>query len=250
MVALRMIAQKHGLKLIEDAAQAHGATLETIPAGALGDAAGFSFQSHKSISCGEGGALTTNDEQVFERVYALHNVGRARVDGGRWEHLTLGWNCRPTEYQAAVLLHRLTLFERQQARRAENFQLLRRLLIDTTCFQPLALRPDVSRHGMYMFALRYFPEHCGQLAFEDFLAALGAEGAPVYRAFSATISDQPAIATLRDKHPDYVRVLPTPVADAAATNTAYIAHQVFLGSTRDMEDIAAAVRKVQAHFSK
>jgi dTDP-4-amino-4,6-dideoxygalactose transaminase len=250
MTALRAIAQKHGLKLIEDAAQAHGAALDIGPVGALGDAAGFSFQSHKNIPCGEGGALTTNDEQVFERAYALHNVGRARLGGGRWEHLTLGWNCRPTEYQAALLLHRLTLFERQQARRAENFKLLRQLLADTPCFQPLALRPGVERHGMYMFALRYHPEHCGGLPFEDVLGTLGAEGAPVYRAFSTTISAQPAIARLMEKRPDYVRVLRTPVADEAATNTAYLPHQVFLGPAHDMEDIAAAVRKVQAHFRK
>jgi len=250
MAALRVIAQKHGLKLVEDAAQAHGAALEIGPVGALGDAAGFSFQSQKNISAGEGGALTTNDEQVFERAYALHNAGRARLGGGRWEHLTLGWNCRPTEYQAALLLHRLTLFAGQQARRAENFQWLRRLLTDTPCFQPLASRPGVKRHGMYMFALRYHPEHCGDLPFEDFLSHLGAEGAPVYRAFSSTISGQPAITGLREKRPDYVRVLPTPVADDAATKTAYIPHQVFLGPARDMEDIAAAVRKVQAHFNK
>ena len=250
MAALRAIARKHDLKLIEDAAQAHGAALDIGPVGALGDAAGFSFQSHKNIPCGEGGALTTNDEQVFERAYALHNVGRARIDGGRWEHLTLGWNCRPTEYQAALLLHRLTLFERQQARRAENFQLLRRLLADTPCCQPLALRPGVTRHGMYMFALRYYPEHCGGLPFEDFLGTVGAEGAPCYRAFTTTISSQPAIAGLIEKRPDYVRVLPTPVADEAVTNTAYIPHQVFLGTPRDMEDIAAAVHKVQAHYSK
>jgi len=250
MAALRAIAQKHGLRIIEDAAQAHGAALDIGPVGALGDAAGFSFQSHKGIPCGEGGALTTNDGQVFERAYGLHNAGRARTGGGRWEHITLGWNCRPTEYQAALLLHRLTLFEDQQARRAENFTLLRRLLADTACFQPLELRPGVSRHGMYMFALRYHPEHCGGLPFEDFLVSLGAEGAPCYRAFSATISSQPAIARLMEKRPDYVRVLPTPVADEAGTNTAYIPHQVFLGPSRDMEDIAAAVRKVQAHFTR
>src|SRR5260221_4029219 len=100
MTALRAIAQRHGLKILEDAAQAHGAVWESGPVGSLGDAAGVSFQSSKNLNCGEGGALTTNNEQVFERAYALHNVGRARLGGGRWEHLTLGWNCRPTEYQA------------------------------------------------------------------------------------------------------------------------------------------------------
>src|SRR6266436_30882 len=86
MTALRAIANKHGLKIVEDAAQAHGAIWESGPVGSLGDAAGFSFQSSKNLSCGEGGILTTNDGQVFERVYSLHNAGRARVNEQRWEH--------------------------------------------------------------------------------------------------------------------------------------------------------------------
>src|SRR5205814_8103747 len=127
MTALRVIADKHGLKIIEDAAQAHGATRESGPVGSLGDAAGFSFQSSKNLSCGEGGALTTNDEQVFERAYSMHNVGRSRIGGSRWEHHTLGWNCRPTEYQAALLLHRIQKFEHEQAMLHKNFKILRQL---------------------------------------------------------------------------------------------------------------------------
>jgi dTDP-4-amino-4,6-dideoxygalactose transaminase len=143
MTALRAIATKHGLKIVEDAAQAHGAALESGPVGALGDAAGFSFQSSKNLSCGEGGVMTTNDEQVFERTYSMHNVGRPRIGGGRWEHVTLGWNCRPTEYQAALLLHRFKAFKRRQAIRLKNVQVLRALMADITSLTPLSVRPDV-----------------------------------------------------------------------------------------------------------
>jgi dTDP-4-amino-4,6-dideoxygalactose transaminase len=114
MTALRAIAARHGLKIVEDAAQADGAVWESDPVGALGDAAGFSFQTSKNLNCGEGSALTTNDEQVFERAYSMHKAhkaGRWRVGGGRWEHVTLDWNCRPTEYQAALLLHRFKLLK-------------------------------------------------------------------------------------------------------------------------------------------
>ena len=88
MTALKAIADKHGLKIIEDAAQAHGAVWETGPVGSLGDAGAFSFQSSKNLASGEGGALTTNDEQVFERAYSMHNAGRSRIGGGRWAHVT------------------------------------------------------------------------------------------------------------------------------------------------------------------
>jgi len=248
MTALRAIAKKHGLTIVEDAAQAHGAAWESGPVGSLGDAAGFSFQSSKNLSCGEGGALTTNDEQLFERAYSMHNAGRSRVGGGRWEHVTLGWNIRPTEYQAALLLHRFKRFERRQATRLKNFQLLRRLMTDITCLQPLTVHRGVRAHGMYMFAMRYKQDRCGGLALDRFVELVQAEGAPIHRAFAAAMSDQPAIKLLMQKRPEYFRRLPTPVSDQAAQDTVYIAQNIFLGTGEDMEDIVAGIRKVEAHF--
>src|SRR5439155_6605495 len=169
MTALRAIADKHGLKIVEDAAQAHGSVWETGPAGSLGDAAGFSFQSFKNLTCGEGGALTTNDEEIFERAYSMHNVGRARLNTGRWEHSSLGWNCRPTEYQAAVLLQRFRSFKRQQTVRRANFVRLHEFLQEICCVRPLAIHPGVRQHGVHMFVVRYRREHCGGLPMEDFL---------------------------------------------------------------------------------
>jgi dTDP-4-amino-4,6-dideoxygalactose transaminase len=247
MTALRAIAKRHGLKIVEDAAQAHGAAWESGPVGSLGDAAGFSFQSSKNLSCGEGGILTTNDEQVFERAYSMHNAGRSCIGGGRWEHVTLGWNIRPTEYQAALLLHRFKRFDRHQAVRRTNFDLLRGLMKDVACLEPLVVHGSVRAHGMYMFAMRYMPDRCGRLSLDDFLDLVGAEGAPIYRAFAATMSDQPAMQQLMRKRPDYFRRLATPVADQAAEETVYIAQNVFLGMADDMADIVAAVKKVERH---
>jgi len=249
MTALRAIAQQHGLKIIEDAAQAHGAAWETGPVGSLGEAAGFSFQSAKNLTCGEGGILTTNDPLVFERAYSLHNAGRSLEAGSRWEHISLGWNCRPTEYQAALLIHRFSRFEQQQEVRARNFQRLRELMAEVPCLRPLSVHPGVRRHGMYMFVMRYRAEHCGGLPIEEFLQAVGAEGAPFYRCYVSTMARQQAMLRVQARHPDYIRVLPTPVADQAAGEIVYLSAGVFLGNGADMEDIAAAVRKVAAHFN-
>jgi dTDP-4-amino-4,6-dideoxygalactose transaminase len=248
MAKLREVATRHGLKIIEDAAQAHGAHTKHGMVGSLGDAAGFSFQSHKNLSCGEGGALTTSDEKVFERAYSLHNVGRARKDEGRWEHFELGWNCRPTEYQAALLIERFRSFERQQETRRKNFHRLRELLAEVTCVEPLTVRPDVGEHGVHMFVMRYNAERCGGLDVEEFLRACGAEGAPIYRGYSCTMADQPVIQKLLAKREEYIRLMPTPVADEAVKELVYISHNVFLGSEADMTDIAAALRKVQRHY--
>jgi hypothetical protein len=94
------------------------------------------------------------------------------------------------------------------------------------------------------------PERCGGLSLDDFLELVRAEGAPIYRAFAATMSDQPAMQHLMRKRPEYFRRLPTPVSDRAAEETVYIAQQVFLGTADDMEDIVAALRKVERHCSK
>lgn len=249
MTRLLGLARKHGLKVIEDAAQAHGASWGGHPVGSMGDAAAFSFQSSKTLSSGEGGALVTNDELAFERAYSMHNVGRARAGGNRWEHVSLGWNCRASEYQAALLLSRLEGFEAQQAGRARNFAYLRELLGGSRALVPVAVHPNVTRHGMYMFVMRYRAQHCGGVAIDEFIRLARAEGAPVVRGFPSTIAEQPAIRALAVKHPEYVRVCPTPVADRAVRDSFYIHHEIFLGSRRDMEDVAAALWKVERHLS-
>src|SRR5262249_53343218 len=205
MTALRAIADKYRLKIVEDAAQAHGAIWENGAVGSLGDAAGFSFQSFKNLQCGEGGALTTNDERVFDRAYSMHNAGRARIGSKRWEHLTLGWNCRPTEYQAALLLHRFKRFEQEQKVRWRTFHKLKEVMVETACLRPLSIHPGVRAHGMHMFAMRYRPEYCRDLSIENFLGSVQAEGAPIHQAFTSTISNQPAIRQLMASHPDYFR---------------------------------------------
>ena len=248
MTALRQIATRHKLKIFEDAAQAHGSEWETGP-GSLGDAAAFSFQSFKNLSCGEGGALTTNDETIFERAYAMHNVGRALVGGGRWDHHTLGFNCRPTEYQAALLMERFRAFDHQQETRRRNFAKLRELLEDLPCVAPLGVNPGVRRHGVHTFVMRYRPEYCEGLLLPDFLKLVQAEGVPLGRAYTATMAQQPVFQKLLAKHSDYLRVMSTPVAEQATKEIIYLPQDVFLGKEADMVEIAAAIRKVQIHYA-
>jgi len=249
MSALRDIAGRHSLVLIEDAAQAHGAIHELGRVGSIGHASGFSFQSSKNLTSGEGGALTTNDPEIFERAYGFHNVGRTRAGAGRWSHMTLGWNCRPSEYVAAVLLHRLRTLETEQQRRYARFLSLRDRLSEVTCVESLGVGPWVKRHGVYMFVMRYRAEQCGGLDIQDFLRAVQAEGIPAHRAHEMTLTQTPALQRLAEKHPDYLRALPTPVANQAAEEIIYIPHHVFLGNEGDMSEIAAAFRKIEAHYA-
>lgn len=249
MTRLASIARRHGLRLIEDAAQAHGAIWETGPVGSLGDAAAFSFQSSKNLNCGEGGILTTNDSDIYERAYSLHNAGRTRGRETRWQHEELGWNCRPTEYQASLLLHRFRRFDEEQQKRASNFAYLIRELSSLGCLQPLRVDSRVKRHGCYMLVLRYRAEYCGGLDIDRFLAAVQREGAPIYRCYTCTLSQQPAMRKLQERRPKYIRTLPTPVADQAVQEIVYIPGTALLAAKRDIEDIIAAVSKVASWFS-
>ena len=100
MPALKVIADKHGLLLIEDSAQAHGASLHGIKAGAWGDASGFSFYPGKNLGAlGDGGAVTTGDKELAQTIRALGNYGSHK----KYENLYKGINSRLDEMQAALL---------------------------------------------------------------------------------------------------------------------------------------------------
>jgi len=100
MAPLRDIACRHGLKLLEDAAQAHGARYRGRGVGALGDAAAFSFYPGKNLGAlGDGGAITTDDDALAARLRLLRNYGSSQ----KYRHEAVGLNSRLDELQAAVL---------------------------------------------------------------------------------------------------------------------------------------------------
>lgn len=114
MAALRRITDRAGLLLVEDAAQAHGASLGGRCAGSLGDAAAFSFYPAKNLGAlGDGGAVTTSDRELAHRVRLLRNYG-SRV---KYCHEVLGENSRLDELQAAVLRVKLRRLDEWNARR-------------------------------------------------------------------------------------------------------------------------------------
>jgi dTDP-3-amino-3,4,6-trideoxy-alpha-D-glucose transaminase len=115
MDAVSAVARRHGLKVVEDAAQAHGARYGGRRAGALGDAAGFSFYPVKNLGAlGDGGAVTTDDGELAARVRLLRNYG-SRV---KYQHEQRGGNSRLDELQAALLRVKLRHLDDWNARRA------------------------------------------------------------------------------------------------------------------------------------
>jgi dTDP-4-amino-4,6-dideoxygalactose transaminase len=148
-----------------------------------------------------------------------------------------------------LLAHRLGRFDEEQAARLESFGALRAALAEVPSLRLLEVPPGVHKHGMYMLAARYQAEACGGAPIEEFVRALQAEGAPVHRGYASTIANQPVMRDLAVRRPEYVRALPTPVADQAARELLYIPGSALLAGRHGVDDIAHAVRKVQSGLS-
>ena len=237
-------AKRHGLRVIEDAAQAHGAAWRGTPVGAIGDIGTFSFQSSKPINAGEGGMMTTNDAALDELLWSYRNVGRRR--GGEWyEHVRLGWNLRMTEFQAAVLLEQMKRMPAQQAHRTEAAAYLSDRLRMIPGVVPLKVPDGVTAHSWYSYHWRWLGAADGGLPKPDFAEALRAEGVPVFGGYTPLNRNQ----AVRDEIVRLGGTKPGPCPNAERAETDEIlmfSMPILMGTHADLDDVAAAVAKVAA----
>ncbi len=119
---LREIADRHGIPLIEDAAQAFGATYRGRMVGGFGTIGAYSFNEYKTITCGDGGMVVTDDEDLYRRCFAMHDQGhsphRLGLEVGRRPFL--GMNFRMTELEGAVLVAQLRRLDHIRSRLRAN----------------------------------------------------------------------------------------------------------------------------------
>ena len=145
--ALSAVCRRHGLALVEDAAQAHGASYAHRPAGSLGAAAAFSFYATKNMTTGEGGMVVVDDDSVARRVRLLRNQGMAAP----YVHELAGQNARMTEMAAAMGRVQLRRLPQLNAARRANAQAYDDLL-PTGVLKPVEL-PDRG-HAWHAYTLR------------------------------------------------------------------------------------------------
>lgn len=253
MDAIMAIARKRRLVVIEDAAHAHGASSRGRPAGSIGHLGSFSFQSSKNLTAGEGGMLTTNDDMLAESCRSLHNCGRVR--GGVWyEHHMISGNYRLGEFQGAILNSQLDRLERQTTTRDRNGQYLASRLSILPGVFPQKRSVDCTRHSYHLFMLRIDANAFGAPR-TAVLQALQAEGIPCSGGYGFSLHHQPmfrkkafspflpqAIARL-----DY-RKTHCPNSDlTCGEQCVWLEQSLFLGTRRDMDDIANAFEKVYAN---
>jgi dTDP-4-amino-4,6-dideoxygalactose transaminase len=214
----------------------------------MGDLGAFSFQASKNITAGEGGMAITNDPELYERCWSLHNVGRSR--GGAWyQHDLLGWNFRMTEWAAAILLVQLERLPAQTKTREENARYLAEALSEVPGLSPLPEDPRGTQNSRHFFILRYDPAAFGGHSRDDFVAALRAEGiTPCSPGYQPSLIESPALQRTMTAMfgPDSAPQLSDyPVTKRAVYEAVWLFQTTLVGGRSDIDSIVEAAQKIQ-----
>jgi dTDP-4-amino-4,6-dideoxygalactose transaminase len=239
--------------VLEDAAHAHGASLAGHPAGSLGHVASFSFQSSKNLTSGEGGIITTNDDALAAACRSIHNCGRV-PDGIWYEHHVISGNYRLGEFQGAMLNAQMTRLAAQTERRDANGQYLAERLSRLPGVHPQRRPAECKRHSRHLFMARINGALFG-VPRDRVVEALRAEGIPCSGGYGYSLNQQPLFKN--KAFGPYLPKLPKSVNYARQTfpNSDLICHEqgfwldqsIFLGTQKDMDDIADAFELVHAN---
>lgn len=246
MDAILALARKHGLKVIEDCAQAHGATWKGRPVGGFGDAAAFSFCQDKIITTGgEGGMLVTDDPTIWQKAWSFKDHGkgwgavysRAHPPGFRWLHESFGTNWRMTELQATIGRLQLAKLPEWKEVRQRNAEVLEQALTHVPGLR-LTPVPDHVGHARYRYYAFLEPERLrsewNQLRV---IEAVMAEGVPCFSGSCSEIYREQAFVSAGWTQD------PLPVARALSeTSLCFLVHPTL--AEAEMLDTAAALSKV------
>jgi perosamine synthetase len=252
-------AKRRNVPVIEDACQSHLAEWRGKKVGTWGSAGCFSFQASKNLNCGEGGAILTNDADLAQKCYAFHNNCRGRnITGYNFAYMgTRGANLRMTEFQASMLLSQMTRLEEQAKMREQNAQYLTKMLKEIPGIAPAAMYEGTTRNAYHLYMLRYKKEQFAGMERAKFLKALSAEGVPCSGGYSPLNKEAFLKAAVQSKA--YKRIYPAevlakweernmcPENDKLCQEGVWFTQNMLLGPRSDMDQIAAAIRKIHAN---
>jgi perosamine synthetase len=169
---LRTLAERCGLVLIEDAAEALGAEYKGKPIGSHGASAVFGFYPNKQITTGEGGVVVTHSEEEHRQLVSLRNQGRSYAGGGWFHHVQVGFNYRWTDIQAAIGVGQLEKLDRILSLRREAADRYTELLADLDAVQPLTSDDADHRRSWFVYVVQL----ASGIDRDDVMAALRADG--------------------------------------------------------------------------
>jgi len=246
------VAKKHGLYIIEDAAHAHGSEWSGKRVGSLGDAGAFSFQETKNLPSGEGGAVTTSSRDLYERLWSVHNNGRAFGEHGYF-HPVLGTNARMGEWQAAMLLGGLERLDNDIIRRTENAEYLDKEFKAFPFLEPMKKNINETRNSCHLYVFKYKKDGLDDIPRGIFMDALNAENvciasagysSPIYETDMMYNGEFKKITGRKFTNPkDHMPNNET----AAYFEGMWIYHSYLLGEKSDMDKILEAMEKIYRH---
>jgi len=249
---LQELTKGRGIHLIEDSAHAHGSEWKGRKIGTFGTAATFSFQASKLMTAGEGGIIISNDDTFERQARSVHDCGRMP---GEWfySHFIYGSNYRLSEWQGAILTVQLSRLEEQTLHRLGNARLLDKLFADIPGITPQSCDSRCTRNGRYAYIFHFDAKQFAGISTENFIAALNAEGIPTQASYpplheldcfrNGEYRKCLSGAQATEPH-DFLRQS-FPVTQRAAWETVWIPQFALLGDEEDMNEIAAAIRKIQ-----
>jgi dTDP-4-amino-4,6-dideoxygalactose transaminase len=251
--ALRKIAGDRGIALVEDSAHAHGTEWRGKKIGAIGVAGTFSFQASKLMTAGEGGMIITNNDAFERQARSVHDCGRMP---GEWfySHYIYGSNYRLSEWQGAILKVQLGRVEEQTKLRHENSGLLDILLRKIPGVTPQKLDARCTRNGHYAYIFHVDKKEFAGISTDRIVEALNAEGIPTQASYpplhdldvfrSGEFRKRLCGEQAREKHAFLQAKFPA--TQKAAWETIWFPQPTLLGDAEDMQEIAAALHKIQA----
>lgn len=185
MDEIMAFAAEHDLAVVEDAAQAHGATYREEVVGSIGDVGCFSFYATKNITSGEGGMITTDDDELAESLRTLRNHGLANRD----QHVKLGYNFRMSELHAAIGEKQVERLPGFNERRREVSERLRAELADVDWLRNVEIR-DYVEHAYFWAPFEVDTDAVG-MSGKDVWAALKEGGVETRHRYNSPLYDQP-----------------------------------------------------------
>jgi dTDP-4-amino-4,6-dideoxygalactose transaminase len=257
MDPINAIAEKHDLGVVEDACQAWLAEYKGRKCGTLADLGCFSFQNSKHIPSGEGGAITSNSDDLVDRCHAFHNCGQATGTFRGQGFFTRGNNFRMQHFQAAMLLQQIDKLVDETRVRRENADYLAAQLKEIPGVAAARL-PESSRAVWHLYPLRYDSDQFNGLSRARFMEALRAEGVPCSAVYHEQYYDgllDEAISSrgfqrlfsakrLKDYRDSFQELRGN---KRVCSTTIAIPQNVLLAKRSQLDQIAEAIRKIQAH---
>ncbi len=255
MDPINAIAKKHNLAVVEDACQGWLAEYKGRKCGTLGDLGGFSFQESKHIPAGEGGAITSMNEDLIDRCNAYHNCGRSCGNFKGQGYFTRGGNFRMTQAQAALLLQQFDKLKEETAHRRANADYLSANLGKIPGITPIRL-PENSRPSWHLYPFIYNAEKFNGLSRDKFMKALQAEGVTCSSPYREQYNDGLLDETINSR--GYKRLWSAERLKAyresfkdlkgnkrACETSVAIYQNMLLAERGDMDQILEAIQKIQ-----